>query len=110
VIIQKDPRKLKGIFSGVDLAIAMRLHGLIMAAAEGCQCSAISYDPKVSYLMEDLEISGWELENLPDDAQSLADIWIKDLENRDQELIKQTSGDRIQQLKQQALIHRKIFI
>jgi polysaccharide pyruvyl transferase CsaB len=109
VIIQKDPRKLKGIFHGVDLAIAMRLHGLIMAASEGCQCSAISYDPKVSYLMEDLEISGWELENLPDDAQALADIWIRDLENGDQRLIKQASGDRIQQLKQQALIHQQIL-
>ena len=104
IIIQKDPRRLKGIFQGVDLAIAMRLHGLIMAAAEGCQCSAISYDPKVSYLMEDLGISGWELENLPKDAQSLADFWIKDLENKDLGL-----GDRVQQFKQQALIHQKIL-
>ncbi len=104
VIIQKDPRRLKGIFQGVDLAIAMRLHGLIMAAAEGCQCSAISYDPKVSYLMEDLGISGWELANLPDDAQVLTDVWINDLENRVQGL-----GDRVQHLKQQALVHRKIL-
>ncbi|MBD2178157.1 polysaccharide pyruvyl transferase CsaB [Pseudanabaena sp. FACHB-1998] len=104
IIIQKDPRKLKGVFRGVDLAIAMRLHGVIMAAAEGCQCSAISYDPKVSYLMEDLDISGWELENLPDDAQSLADVWINDLENKDQAI-----APRIHHLKQQALIHKKIF-
>ncbi|NMF58764.1 polysaccharide pyruvyl transferase CsaB [Pseudanabaena yagii] len=104
IIIQKDPRKLKGIFRGVDLAIAMRLHGVIMAASEGCQCSAISYDPKVSYLMEDLGISGWELENLPDDAQSLTDVWIKDLENKDGAIV-----SRIDQLKQQALIHKKIL-
>jgi polysaccharide pyruvyl transferase CsaB len=104
VIIQKDPRKLKGIFSGVDLAIAMRLHGLIMAAAEGCHCSAISYDPKVSYLMEDLGISGWELENLPDDAQLIADVWVKEIENCDRGL-----GDRIHKLKQQAFIHQQIL-
>lgn len=104
IIIQKDPRKLKGIFRGVDLAIAMRLHGVIMAASEGCQCSAISYDPKVSYLMEDLGISGWELENLPDDAQSLTDVWVKDLENKDGAI-----ASRIEQLKQQALIHKKIL-
>ncbi|PZO36011.1 MAG: polysaccharide pyruvyl transferase CsaB [Pseudanabaena frigida] len=104
IIIQKDPRKLKGIFRGVDLAIAMRLHGVIMAAAEGCQCSAISYDPKVSYLMEDLGISGWELENLPDDAQVLTDVWINDLENKDNAI-----APRIHQLKQQALIHKKIL-
>jgi polysaccharide pyruvyl transferase CsaB len=104
IMIEKDPRRLKGIFRGVDLAIAMRLHGLIMAASEGCQCSAISYDPKVSYLMEDLKISGWELENLPDDAQLLADAWIDSLENPDL-----TMGDRVQQLKQQSLIHQQIL-
>ncbi len=105
VIIQKDPRRLKGIFHGVDLAIAMRLHGLIMAASEGCHCSAISYDPKVSYLMEELGISGWELENLPDDAQVLTDIWTKDLENYNQLL-----SDRIHHFKQQAFIHQQILM
>jgi len=104
IIIQKDPRRLKGIFNGVDLTIAMRLHGLIMAAAEGSHCSAISYDPKVSYLMQELGISGWELADLPRDAKLIADIWINNLENRDQMLV-----DRVQQFKQQALIHRKIL-
>ncbi|WP_434684064.1 polysaccharide pyruvyl transferase CsaB [Pseudanabaena minima] len=104
IIIQKDPRRLKGIFTGVDLTIAMRLHGLIMAASEGSHCSAISYDPKVSYLMEELGISGWELGDLPEDARSIADVWVNNLENRDQLL-----SDRVQQLKQQALIHQKIL-
>jgi polysaccharide pyruvyl transferase CsaB len=104
IIIQKDPRRLKGIFNGVDLTIAMRLHGLIMAASEGSHCSAISYDPKVSYLMKDLGISGWELECLPEDAQLIADAWVYHLENQDQFL-----SDRIEQLKQQALMHQKIF-
>jgi polysaccharide pyruvyl transferase CsaB len=104
IVIQKDPRRLKGIFNSVDLTIAMRLHGLIMAAAEGSNCSAISYDPKVTYLMQDLGISGWELEALPENAQSLADGWVDQLENRDQFL-----SDRVQKLKQQALIHQKIL-
>lgn len=56
-----DPGQLKGIFRGVDMAITMRLHALIMAAAEGCQCFALSYDPKVSYVAEDLQIPGWDL-------------------------------------------------
>ncbi|MEI6328144.1 MAG: polysaccharide pyruvyl transferase CsaB [Pseudanabaena sp. ELA645] len=105
IIIQKDPRCLKGIFRAVDLTIAMRLHGLIMAASEGCQCSAISYDPKVSYLMEDLGISGWELEGLPEDAQVLTDQWINSLENRDRAI-----ATRVHELKQQALIHKKILL
>ncbi len=104
MIIQKDPRKLKGVFRGVDLAIAMRLHGVIMAAAEGCQCSAISYDPKVSYLMDDLCISGWELDRLPDEAQALTDVWMQDLDNKDRAI-----APRIHQLKQQAFIHQKIL-
>jgi polysaccharide pyruvyl transferase WcaK-like protein len=37
VIFYEDPRQLKGVFRGVDMAIAMRLHGLIMAASEGCR-------------------------------------------------------------------------
>ncbi len=104
IIIQKDPRKLKGIFRGVDLAIAMRLHGLIMAAAEGCQCSAISYDPKVSYLMEDLGISGWKLDDLPEDAQVITNVWVKELEYSNQLL-----SDQIHHLKQQAFIHQEIL-
>jgi polysaccharide pyruvyl transferase CsaB len=107
IIIQHDPRRLKGIFRGVDLAIAMRLHGLIMAAAEGCRCSAISYDPKVAYLMSELGISGWELENLPDNAELIADIWIQDLQNQD--LQNHRLGDRIQQLKRDALIHQTLL-
>jgi polysaccharide pyruvyl transferase WcaK-like protein len=75
-----------------------------MAAAEGSHCSAISYDPKVSYLMKELGISGWELGDLPEDAQLIADIWVNNLENRDPLL-----SDRVQQFKQQALIHQKIL-
>ncbi|TYQ28490.1 polysaccharide pyruvyl transferase CsaB [Pseudanabaena sp. UWO310] len=104
IIIQKDPRKLKGIFRGVDLTIAMRLHGLIMAASEGCHCSAISYDPKVSYLMENLGISGWELADLPDDARTIADIWIRDLEHKNEAI-----AQRVCQLKQDVLLHKKIL-
>ncbi|NUN65360.1 polysaccharide pyruvyl transferase CsaB [Pseudanabaena biceps] len=105
VITQKDPRRLKGIFNGVDLAIGMRLHGLIMAAAEGCQCSGLSYDPKVAYLMEALGMSGWDLSQLPDNADVIADVWINDLRNGDRGLLRKQT----QQLKQEALIHQKIL-
>ena len=32
------PQQLKGLFKEVKMAIGMRLHSLIMAAAEGCRC------------------------------------------------------------------------
>ncbi|PAX45720.1 polysaccharide pyruvyl transferase CsaB, partial [Brunnivagina elsteri] len=49
----EEPEILKGVFRGVDMAIGMRLHSLIMAASEGCKAFALSYDPKVNRLMED---------------------------------------------------------
>lgn len=43
-----DPQQLKGIFHGVEMTIAMRLHALIMAAAAECHCFALSYEDRKS--------------------------------------------------------------
>jgi polysaccharide pyruvyl transferase CsaB len=105
VITETNPRSLKGIFKGVEMAIAMRYHGLIMAAAEGCKCSAISYDPKVSRLMTDLDLTGWELEHLPTDAKVISDLWLDQYVNGDP-----LSLDRISSLVDRALIHGEILL
>lgn len=76
IITLEDPRELKGLFQGVEMAIAMRLHGLIMAASERCRCFALSYDPKVSQLMEEIDIPGWELENIPEDPNLICRAWL----------------------------------
>lgn len=44
------PREIMALTSQCDLMIAMRLHALIFAAAQGVPCVAVSYDPKVSAL------------------------------------------------------------
>ena len=75
VVEQTDPRELHKVFSRVKMAIAMRLHGAIMAVASGCQCWAISYDPKVTQLMSDLNLPGWKLDQLPN-ARPMAQAWI----------------------------------
>lgn len=67
----EHPQYFKTIFQSVDLTLSMRLHGLIMAAAAGCRCYGLSYDPKVSHLMEDLCLPGWELPHLPLDPQTI---------------------------------------
>jgi polysaccharide pyruvyl transferase CsaB len=54
----ESPQILKGIFHQMDLTIAMRLHGVIMAASEGCDCFALSYDPKVMSVMQSAELRG----------------------------------------------------
>ncbi|HEY9859141.1 MAG TPA: polysaccharide pyruvyl transferase CsaB, partial [Candidatus Obscuribacterales bacterium] len=83
ILSLSDPQQLKGVFRGVEMAIAMRYHGLIMAAAEGCRCFALSYDPKVSQLMSELEIPGWDLVGgsphpvMPDDAHVISQTWIE---------------------------------
>jgi polysaccharide pyruvyl transferase CsaB len=100
----EDPKALKGLFRGVEMAIAMRYHGLIMAAAEGCRCFALSYDPKVSQLMAELAIPGWELAQIPDDPNSISQIWLEHYVNGDA-----LTPEQIQSLVDRALMHRELL-
>lgn len=45
-----SPGEIMALAGRCDLMIAMRLHALIFAAAQGVPCVAVSYDPKVSAL------------------------------------------------------------
>ncbi|MFS8807027.1 polysaccharide pyruvyl transferase CsaB, partial [Synechococcus sp. R6-10] len=71
-----DPCLLKGVFRGVRLAITMRYHGLVMAAAEGCACFGLSYDPKVKTLLQELGMPGWDLQEMPTDPEALHQAWL----------------------------------
>lgn len=118
ILTLEDPRQLKGVFRGVEMAIAMRLHALIMAAAEGCRCFALSYDPKVTYFAEDLDIPGWEMAPsdeigpAPDFALS---PWPGSTTAMTQALISHyanglpPSPDQIQSRVDRALIHRDML-
>ncbi|NES95270.1 MAG: polysaccharide pyruvyl transferase CsaB [Desertifilum sp. SIO1I2] len=77
IVSLTDPRELKGVFEGIEMAIAMRYHALIMAAGAKSQCFALSYDPKVSQLMAEYDIPGWELSQLPEAASDIAQTWIE---------------------------------
>lgn len=81
ILSLEDPRELKGVFQGVEMAIAMRYHALIMAASAQCQCFALSYDPKVSQLMTEYDIPGWELPQLPENSHTLSQTWIEHYAN-----------------------------
>ncbi|MEA5574130.1 polysaccharide pyruvyl transferase CsaB [Calothrix sp. UHCC 0171] len=100
----EEPEVLKGVFRGVDMAIGMRLHSLIMAASEGCKTFALSYDPKVNRLMEDTDMPGWDLANLPEDANEISTAWIEHYANGEP-----LSADKIQFLLDRALIHQAVL-
>jgi len=104
ILILEDPRQLKGVFRGVEMAIAMRLHGLIMAAAEECRCFALSYDPKVSQLMTELALPGWELAALPENPNLISMRWLEHYANGEPLALEQ-----IQSLIDRALIHRELL-
>ena len=105
IISLSDPRELKGLFQDVKMTIGMRLHSLIMAAAEGCPCFALSYDPKVSQLMSELNLSGWELGELPENAQMISDTWQK-FYHEDQGL----SNATIDSLRDRAFMHQDLIL
>ncbi|MBD2777419.1 polysaccharide pyruvyl transferase CsaB [Iningainema tapete] len=104
IMCLEEPQLLKGVFRGVEMAIGMRLHSLIMAASEGCRCFALSYDPKVNRLMEDVDMPGWDLATLPDDPNLISTTWIENYANGDP-----LSTDKIQFLFDRAMIHREVL-
>lgn len=105
IIEVEDPRYLKGIFQQVDMTISMRLHGLIMAAAEGNRCYALSYDPKINRLMEATEMPGWDLSALPGSFAEIAQVWQEQFEQG-----KALSQQQIQSLRDRALMHRDLLL
>ena len=104
ILYLEDPRALKGVFRGVEMAIGMRLHSLIMAAAEGCRCFAISYDPKVNQLMTELAIPGWDLAQLPDDSNLMSRTWLEHFANGEP-----MTSEQILSFVDRALMHRDLL-
>ncbi len=99
-----DPRQLKGAFRKAHLAIAMRLHALIAALAEGCPCAAIAYDPKVSHVMAETDVPGWELAALPADAEVLLRAWLERYVEG-----KALGADRLASLRDRATAHAQLL-
>lgn len=104
IISLTNPREIKGLFQKVEMVIGMRLHSLIMAAAEGCRCFALSYDPKVFSLMSELNLSGYRMEELPKDAHTIKNFWLKTYYDQ-----QQFSPTMIKSLTEKALLHKQLF-
>jgi polysaccharide pyruvyl transferase CsaB len=104
VVILSDPKQLKGLFQGVDLAIGMRYHSLIMAVAEGCKSWAISYDPKVTKLMAEVNIPGWDIKDIPTDPLVISRAWQQQLVTGNA-----LTTEALQTLHQKSLTHRDML-
>lgn len=104
ILYLEDPKSLKGVFRGVEMVIGMRYHSLIMAASVGCRCFAISYDPKVSQLMAELDLPGWKLSQLPENSNAIGQRWIEHYANGEP-----LHPGQIQSLVDRALMHRDLL-
>jgi polysaccharide pyruvyl transferase CsaB len=104
IISLEDPRELKGLFKGVEMVIGMRFHSLVMAAAEECRCFGLSYDPKVSQFMSELDFPGWELTQMPEDAAQISTTWINYFANGDA-----LEPSQIQSIVDRALLHQELL-
>ncbi|NEO98780.1 MAG: polysaccharide pyruvyl transferase CsaB [Symploca sp. SIO2E9] len=105
ILVLEEPRQLKGLFRGVEMVIGMRYHSLIMAAAQECRCFALSYDPKVTQLMAQLNLPGWDLAQLPEDPNLISQTWLEHYVNGNN-----LTSDQIQSLVDRAMMHRDLLL
>jgi polysaccharide pyruvyl transferase CsaB len=67
------PRRRMGILATCDVVIGMRLHSVVFAAAAGVPVVGLSYDPKVSHLMEELGLEDLTIDLRHVDAEQVFD-------------------------------------
>ena len=99
-VLPERPREAMAVCSGAGLVLAMRLHGLILAALSGAPCAALSYDPKVAAAAAAI---GCVCQSLaaPVDS-SLPQLWMGSLGQP-------PDPERLADLRRQALLHQGVF-
>ena len=79
-VVARTPREAQAVFATAGLVIAMRLHGLILAAVSGAPAAALSYDPKVAAAAAELGCPCQQLDQ-PATTQELLQSWHAQLDH-----------------------------
>jgi polysaccharide pyruvyl transferase CsaB len=95
-----DPAEALRSFQQSGLVVAMRLHGLILAALAGAPCVALSYDPKVSAAAAAIGCPCHDLEQPP--PPDLAERWHSCLDHP-------PDGERIDAQRRGTEAHRSLL-
>ena len=96
-----SPEAAQVRFAGAALVIAMRLHGLILAALAGAPCAALSYDPKVRAAAEAIGCPCADLDCMPQSGHLVA-TWQMCLE-------RPLDRAGIERLRQGTAVHRQVL-
>lgn len=100
-VLAQTPREARAVFATAGLVIAMRLHGLILAAVSGAPVAALSYDPKVEAAASDLGCPCQPLEQVAQ-VPALLLAWQSQLD-------KPAAQSRLHALRTQAESHSRLF-
>jgi polysaccharide pyruvyl transferase CsaB len=96
----EHPSEAVACFAEAGLVLAMRLHGLILAALVGCPVSALSYDPKVAAAARAIGCPVQDLK-LPADP-GLAEAWGGQLDQP-------PAAERIAALQAETAVHQQVL-
>jgi polysaccharide pyruvyl transferase CsaB len=101
-VIAETPRQVLAMAADAGLVLAMRLHGLILAALAGAPVAALSYDPKVAAAADQLGCDCHGLDVPPPPPDQLAGRWATALDHP-------PAAAMLAALRQQAQQHRTLL-
>jgi prepilin-type N-terminal cleavage/methylation domain-containing protein len=95
------PAEAMDLCAASGLVLAMRLHGLILAAVSGAPVAALSYDPKVQAAAQALGCPVHQLDQPPSSA-ALVSAWQPWVDHPQ-------PAERLAQLRLAGQVHRQVF-
>lgn len=101
-VVAERPREVIAMAADAGLVLAMRLHGVILAAIAGAPVAALSYDPKVAAAADQLGCDCHGLDVPPPSLEQLVARWEAALD-------RPVEAARLARLRQQAEAHRQVL-